>query len=181
MVAQNDSETPSNQGRESGPFSEAESTDLDDLYAMVGFIVVQWGHAEQCLEMVVSQLHPRYGDMTKKPPWQLSAKMRFIKECLARPELAEFAEHGSSLLEDFEALREIRHSLIHGAIACSSSDAGVYHFAKLDAEPGTYAVNSFQFNALDFPVLAIKLTSLGSGAVALARRLLDHFHPDARA
>src|SRR4051812_45858239 len=94
--------------------------ELDSLFRAVGFVVVQWGQAEQSLEMIVAMLYQNLGGkpLTKRIPVLLTPKLDFVRKCLTNiPTLHQFKTEGEGLTQKFEEISQKRHDLIHGAIA----------------------------------------------------------------
>lgn len=66
-------------------------SDLETLFKVIGFVVVQWGSAEQSLDLMVANIfHCFNGDPSlKKRPRNLEPKVKFLQERFAEfPELA---------------------------------------------------------------------------------------------
>ena len=143
------------------------SEDLSDLYTAVGFVVVQWGQAEQSLDLAVSTLYQDYGGTAyaKRMPKMLSPKLEFITKCLDvskyRQSLLVLAE---KLSNDFERLSEIRHALIHGTISEVTQRDGVYSYIKLNVQKDTHEVQEFKFDLKQFPALSDELVKLGAAS-----------------
>jgi hypothetical protein len=153
-------------------------TNAESLFKTIGFIVIQWGHCEQSLELLVNTLFREYGGnklpKVKKMPKPLAAKIAFVKECAAHiPFLAPFRTEIDSLVRDFEALTQTRHDLVHGALTDAPVVDGVYSFIRLDTHPDIHEVKEFQYDLKVFPSLAEALMRLGSDAPKLARRVFD--------
>ena len=106
-------------------------SDIEQLFKAVGFVVVQWGNAEQSLDLLVVALFSRYEghELLKRRPKQLDVKMKFLRECFAEfPELLPFKAECDDLLIRFEALSQRRHDVVHGAIDAVSAEDGVFTF-----------------------------------------------------
>jgi hypothetical protein len=159
--------------------------ELDALFRAVGFVVVQWGQAEQSLEMIVAMLYQSLGgkSFAKRIPVPLTPKLEFVQKCFTRlPRLQRFEAEGDALVQKFRQLSQTRHDLIHGAIASVSMDQGDFHFAKLDVKEGFHVVREFRFELAEFPKLTNDLIDLGAAANALGRKLWDCVeNPRARA
>lgn len=92
--------------------------ELDALFKAVGFVVVQWGQAEQSLEMIVAMLYQDLGGkpLTNRIPVLLTPKLDFVGKCLTTiPTLHQFKLDGNALIQRFKELSQKRHDLIHGA------------------------------------------------------------------
>ena len=158
----------------------AKPDDSDALYSAVGFVVVQWGIAEQLLDGVVAMLYHSFGGRTlaKRLPKQLEVKLKFVRKCVTtNPDLAPFAVKIASVADTFERLSSLRHDLIHGAIASLTAEGGmVFKFQKLDfMDPHMHRLRVVRFDAADFPKLTEDLVDLGSLTGEVAKELIaDH-------
>ncbi len=149
-----------------------EDEELDSLFKAVGFVVVQWGQAEQSLDMLVAMIYQQLGgkQFAKRLPKMLSTKLEFLTECLSNiSALAPFKAEGDALVVDFQRLSDRRHDLIHGAVASLSPQNGAFVFAKFDIENDFHRVREFRFEIADFPALTKELIDLGGHATTLAR------------
>lgn len=150
--------------------------ELDSLFKAVGFVVVQWGQAEQSLDLATAILYQNLGGKacSKRLPKMLEPKLEFLSKCLSQiPALGPFRSEGEALVTNFRKLSDRRHDLIHGAIASVSATDGAFMFAKLDIQDDIHIVREFQFKAKDFPALTKNLIDLGGQATAFARRLWE--------
>jgi len=150
--------------------------ELDALFKAVGFVVVQWGQAEQSLEIIVAILYQNLGGkrLMKRIPVLLAPKLKFLRECLAKlPHLREFKAEGDALIQKFEELSQRRHDIIHGAVASLAMDGGGFHFAKLDVMNDFHVLREFRFESSEFPKLAKDLIDLGAAATSLGRKLWE--------
>jgi hypothetical protein len=148
------------------------------LYSQVGFIVIQWGHCEQSLELLVTTLFREYGGNAlpkrNRMPKQLSEKLAFVKECATEiPSLKPFRTEIENLASKFEALTQKRHDLVHGALTDDPVIDGVYSFIRLETHPDIHEVKDFQYDLKAFPFLAKALVGLGADAPKVARRVFD--------
>jgi len=153
-------------------------TNAESLFKTIGFVVVNWGHCEQSLELLVNTLFRSYGGSKlpkfKKMPKPLASKIAFVKECAEHiSALAPFRTEIESLLRDFEAITQTRHDLIHGALTDAPVVDGVYSFIRLDTHPDIHEVKSFQYDLKAFPSLAEALLRLGADAPTVAKRIFD--------
>jgi len=148
------------------------------LYSQVGFIVINWGHCEQSLELLINTLHRQFGGdklpKRKKMPRQLSSKLDFVKECtLSISALSPHKDELDKLVHDFKAIKEIRHGLIHGAVTDDPVINGVFTFIRLQAEPDIHEVKPFQYDLKDFQKLSKTLVLLGVAAPKVARSIFE--------
>jgi hypothetical protein len=151
----------------------AAGSDIETLFRTVGFIVVQWGHAEQSLEMIVSTLYDWYpGEKPKKLPFMLEKKLDFIRNsATSTTEPLIFAPDLIKLADDFESLADVRHNLIHGAITSFEPEGDTFTFIKLRSSNDVGNLNAFPLSSADFPSLTKRLLCLGKEATHLARKL----------
>jgi hypothetical protein len=151
-----------------------DNDELDALLKAVGFVVVQWGQAEQSLDLATWVLYKHLGGkaLAKRLPKMLEPKLEFIEKCLVTlPVLARFRAEGDGLLADFRSLSPTRHALIHGAIASVSVTNGGFDFMKLDFKNNDHVVSEFRLEGDDFPKLTKELINLGARATTFARHL----------
>lgn len=150
----------------------------ESLLRTVGFIVVQWGHCEQSLELLVNTLFRNFGGSTlpgrKRMPRPVSEKVAFLKECAVQlPSLALFRVDMETLASDFERVMQMRHDLVHGALTDVPIANGVFTFMRLTAHPDIHEVRTFEYDLKKFPVIEAALMKLGDSAPKLARRVFD--------
>jgi len=153
-------------------------TTAESLFKTIGFIVINWGHCEQSLELLVNTLFLQYGGnklpKRKKMPRQLSEKLSFVKECSeSLPSLSSFRTELDSLVSSFDAVTQMRHDLMHGALTDAPVVNGVYSFIRLETHPDIHEVKDFQYDLKAFPSLAEALLRLGVDAPKLGRRVFD--------
>lgn len=149
---------------------------FESLLRTIGFVVVQWGHCEQSLELLVNTLFREYGGNNlrgrKRMPRPVSEKIAFLRECGAQiASLVSFRTELDSLAEDFDKVLQIRHDLVHGALTDAPIRNGVFTFIRLEAHPDIHEVKEFLYDLKDFPALEASLMDLGAKAPKLARRV----------
>jgi len=150
--------------------------ELDALFKAVGFVVIQWGQAEQSLEMIVAMLYQSLGGkpLTNRIPVLLTPKLEFVEKCLTSlPPLHQFKSEGDALIRKFEELSQRRHDLIHGAVASLSIEDGGFSFIKLDVKDGFHVARPVRFESSEFPKLTKDLIDLGAASTALAKKLWE--------
>lgn len=138
--------------------------------------MVQWGQAEQSLDMLVAMIYQQLGgkQFAKRLPKMLATKLEFLTDCFSNiPALAQFKAEGHKLVGDFQRLSDRRHDLIHGAIASLSPQNGAFVFAKLDIKNDFHRVREFRLESSEFPTLTKDLIDLGAHATSLARRVWE--------
>jgi hypothetical protein len=150
--------------------------DLVSLFKIIGFVVIQWGQAEQSLDLIVATFFRSYGgkNLVRRLPKMLEPKLNFICKCVEEiSELSEFEKPIFSLVSEFKRLSKIRNDLIHGAIADVYCEDGVFNFLKLDFEKEIHVAREFVFDGKEFPRLQDDLLKLGSEAIKLAKSTWD--------
>lgn len=157
--------------------------DTQDLFSAVGFIVVQWGQAEQSLELVSQLLFLHFDGKAmadrQELPKMLQTKLKFVRKCFSdNPQLAEFKTEAITMVDLFHEVKDARHDITHGAITSLSRVDGAFTFIRLEHNAEQYAVNHFRLEGPTFPVLAKKLLRLGTYATTLGRKLMRIAHPE---
>ncbi len=110
-------------------------------------------------------------------PKQLSEKIAFVKECSQQiPSLEPFRVELEKLINDFGAITQKRHDLIHGALTGDPVINGIFNFIRLETHPDIHEVKSFQFDLNEFPLFAETLIRLGADTPKIAKRIFDA-HP----
>lgn len=159
--------------------NEPQSTDADhlDLIARaVGLVVLQWGQAEQSLELLVASLWQSFGGQrfAKKIPVLLSPKLTFVRACATgTPELASLASRLVSLTHRFAQLSVLRHDLIHGAPASISTIDGHFVFIRLDVHDGFHHAREVRIPVEAYPNLVSDLVKLGMVAHEAASEVFE--------
>ncbi|MDD2366074.1 MAG: hypothetical protein PHN84_07915 [Desulfuromonadaceae bacterium] len=111
------------------------NSDIEILFKAVGFVVVQWGCAEQTLDLIVSMVFPLVGPSKRfsKPPHFLKGKTEFLREQFENySDLNQFNAESKTLLQRFEVAGNRRNDLVHGAITAFLLEDGVFKFSKID-------------------------------------------------
>ncbi len=155
--------------------SKFNQEEMDALFKAVGFIVVQWGQAEQSLDLIVATLYQNLGGnrFEKRIPRMLEPKLAYLRKCLSQlPKLSALQNEGEMLVSKFEGFSSSRHDLIHGALGNLSLEEGVFRFHKLDIKNDIHVVREVLFDPEDFPKIADYLISLGKDAADFGHKLL---------
>ena len=105
--------------------SKEDETAHDEFRALctaVGFIVLNWGMAEQQLDILVNISFRHCGGEALRPrkgiPRHYSEKVEFLKACFKKlPALEPFASEGRSLVERVSARAPKRNDLVHSSLA----------------------------------------------------------------
>lgn len=156
-------------------------SDLEAMFLAVGFVVVQWGQAEQSLDLIVSALSYGYPDKkARRLPVMLETKIKFLRERLpAAPELACVSTEFESLMSEFESLASVRNDLVHGAIANVSPTSNGFTFIKFDSDGRHNKARPVLLSGNEFPSLRKRLLHLVGEANRLAKVVWD-LRPDAK-
>lgn len=120
-------------------------SDLETLFKAVGFVIVQWGNAEQSIDLMVANIFYYFkGDPSlKKRPRNLKPKVNFLPERFAEfPELAQFRAESEVLFSRFLEVGKKRNDLVHGGIASLSTENGQFSLWKLDVSPTEHHIRS---------------------------------------
>ena len=147
------------------------ASDLDTIAKAVGLVVLQWGQAEQSLDLIVALLWQSFDGKkyAKRIPFMLDPKIKFIRAHISDDmKLRIHSETANALLERFEGLSSLRHDLIHGAVASISPIDNSFVFAKLDIRGGFHYHREVRIQVSEYPKLVRKLVDLGRDANALA-------------
>ena len=152
-------------------------SDIETLFKAVGFVVIQWGHNEQCLDLIVAAIFHRFDGhpLLTRRPVNLEPKIEFLQECFIKiPELNQFRAEIEALLPRFAATGEKRNDLVHAAISETSIENGSFTFAKIDVKPkDSHSVRPLVLDEADWPAFRKELLGLGQDAVSLARKVWD--------
>ena len=150
-------------------------SDIEMLFKVVGFVVVQWGVAEQSLDLTVSSIFHFYkgNPLVNRRPHMLEPKLKFLSKCFAAlPNLEQFQAESVPLLSRFAVAGKKRNDLVHGAIA--SPQGGAFTFWKIDVNPKeSHNIRSVHLDQADWPTFRKELMSLGNDGQSLAQRVWD--------
>jgi hypothetical protein len=153
-------------------------SDIEILFKAVGFIVIQWGVAEQSLDLMVASIFHAFDGhpLLKRRPQQLEPKIEFLEKCFAEiPRLAQFRAESASLLPRFAAAGKKRNELVHGAISEISIEDGAFMFLKVDVKPKEHhSIRSVFFAESDWPAFRKELLALGRDGQTFAQRVWDN-------
>lgn len=143
---------------------QTNSNDLEILAKAIGLIVLQWGQAEQGLDLLVAMLWQDFNGKrhAKKIPKMLEPKISFIRKCFSSELiLKKESEITSQLLNRFEEMSNLRHDLIHSAVTSISHIENSFVFYKLDIKDGFHYHREVRLEAEEYPVIIDKLVALG--------------------
>lgn len=150
-------------------------SDIETLFKAVGFVVVQWGFAEQSLDLIVASIFNFFDEyqLPKRRPQHLEQKVDFLREYFAKlPELEQFRAESDALLMRFSAAGKIRNDLVHGAIASVSEEDGAFMFLKIDVTPKEHhSIRSAFLSDSDWTGFRRELLHLGKDGQSLAQKV----------
>lgn len=152
-------------------------SDLESLLKAVGFVAVQWGFAEQSLDLIVASIFNSFDGhpLLKRRPQNLAPKVKFLGKCFAEiPELVQFSDEANALLTRFSAVGKKRNDLMHGAIANIAAENGAFTFLKVDVRPNEHhSVRSVLLTENAWAEFRRELMRLGKDGQSLAQRVWD--------
>lgn len=152
-------------------------SEIETLFKAVGFVVIQWGFAEQSLDLMVASIFYSFDGhhLLKRRPQHLEAKVEFLHQCFAEmPELAQFKAESDALLRKFSATGKRRNDLVHGTIATTSAEDGAFTFLKVDVKPKEHhSIRSVFLGDEDWTQFRGELLLLGKEGQSLAQRVWD--------
>jgi len=152
-------------------------SDIEALFKAVGFVVIQWGFAEQSLDLIVANIFHSFDGhpLLKRRPQHLEPKVEFLRECFAKiPELAQFKTESDALLTRFSTVGKKRNDLMHSAIATASAKGGAFTFLKIDVKPKKHhSIRSVFLDDEDWAKFRRELLLLGKDGQSLAQRVWD--------
>ncbi|MYM36426.1 hypothetical protein GTP38_19030 [Duganella sp. FT94W] len=161
------------------PSDQRDKEDLDNLSRMVGLLVIQWGSAEQTLELTVSALfNSGNGPKVKsgKVPQQLTAKLEYLSRCADHMvELKSIKISVDKLINDFKILSNLRHSIIHGAASSINHIDGVYSFGRIDLANRVQTHRTITLDVRDFDSHISKFIKLGADTYAVGNFVFDKY------
>jgi hypothetical protein len=152
-------------------------SDLEILFKAVGFIVVQWGYAEQSLDLLVKVIfeccegHP----LLKRRPQNLNEKVILLRKCFASiTKLNPSQAEASALLERFSRVGILRNDLVHSSIVDFTLKDGTFRFLKVDVIPKVeHRVREVRLSDSNWPVLRKDLLELSNDSQSFAKRIFD--------
>ena len=152
-------------------------SDIETLFKAVGFVVVQWGFAEQSLDLIVANIFHTFDGhpLLKRRPQHLEPKLKFLEECFAEmPALEQFCAESEALLPRFAVAGIKRNELVHGAISGISIEDGAFMFLKVDVKPKeNHSIRSVFLAESDWAAFRKELMVLGRDGQSLAQRVWD--------
>lgn len=157
-------------------FDSDNADDLDTIAKAIGLIVLQWGQAEQALDLLVAMLWQSFDgkNYAKKIPFMLDPKIKFLRACLAAESLLKNeSDMAADIFARFEKLSSWRNDVIHGAVTSISILDNAFVFAKLDVKDGFHHHREVRIEAGEYPIIIEKLVLLGRDAIALNQKVIE--------
>lgn len=152
-------------------------SDIEVLFKAIGFVVVQWGHAEQNLDLLVATIFSRFEDhkliKNKNRPQNLSPKIEFLNNCFHHiTELSEFKKDSDDLLNRFSVIGKKRNDIVHGAITSTFAESSSFVLLKIDVKAKeSHCVRPIFLNDYEWYEFRKDLMLLGKDSVSLAQRV----------
>ena len=156
--------------------ASTDADDLDTIARAIGLVVLQWGQAEQSLDLLVAVLWQSFDGkrFAKRIPVMLEPKIHFVRACLPRqPDLTLHAEAAERLLLEFERLSGLRHDLIHGAVASLAPVNRAFVFARLEVRDGFHHHKEVHVSVDAYPQIIDQLVALGAAAHQLVAEVFE--------
>lgn len=151
------------------------NSDIETLFKTVGFVVVQWGLAEQSLDLIVANIFHSFNGhhLLKRRLQNLEPKIKFIRDCFSEiPELKSFSAEGNVLLTRFSDAGKKRNDIVHSAIASLSIKDGSFRFLKIDVSPKEHhSVREVLLEDSDWKSFRKELLNLGKEGQRLAQKI----------
>ena len=152
----------------------SEFEELEVIAKAIGFIVINWGQAEQSLDLLVAILWNSFNgkNYAKKIPIMLEPKLKFVTACFGSElSLSSEKEGAKTLVEKFEKLGSLRHEIIHGAIASTFLNNQSIVLNKLSVKNGLHHSHEVKIEIESYPKLAEQLIELVSLSIELAEKV----------
>lgn len=152
-----------------------QGSDIETLFKAVGFVVIQWGLAEQALDLIVANIFHSFKGrpMLKARPQNLSQKVKFIRDSFTViHELNPFAAEGDALLTRFSVAGKKRNDIVHGAIASLAIENGAFRFLKIDVSPkAQHIIREVFLDDSDWSSFRKELSNLGRDGQLFAQNI----------
>lgn len=144
--------------------------------------MIQWGQAEQSLDLCVAMLwhefNARNSGKKQRIPMMLAPKITFLREAFdSIPELALLKQQAGAVFDEFDRLGNLRDDMTHGAVVALEPIGGCFVLNKLDIRDGFHHVREVKIPIADYPKLAGDLVALGRNAHGLGVAITRIRHP----
>jgi len=157
-------------------YAEPHSADLDSIAKAFGLVVINWGNAEQSLDMLIALLWQSFPTRaySRKIPMMLAPKLEFGRKAFAAVDaLRPFQQEAESVFAEFDRLSNLRHDLIHGAVASLAPVDGHFVLNRFDIHDGFHHVREVRIPVAAYPHLVRDLVNLGGNAYKVAAKVFD--------
>lgn len=155
---------------------DRDKEDLDNIARAFGLVVIQWGNAEQSLDMLIALLWQSFPtrELSKRIPVMLAPKLEFSRKAFASVEsLKSLQAQAASVFAEFDRLSKIRHDLIHGAVASLAPVDGHLVLIKFDVHDDFHHVREVRLPVSAYPQLVRELVNLGKSASQLTHTVFE--------
>jgi hypothetical protein len=137
---------------------------FNELFWMVGYIVVRWGSIEQDMDGLITIVYNLPGGrelaQEKQLPRMFKRKVRFLKTAFSQLTLLQpYKQEMDRLLETLQACADIRHWLVHGAITGDYTELS-FGYAKIEYGKDEYTLSTDELLKEYFPILRDKFHDL---------------------
>ncbi len=151
-------------------------SDIESLFNAIGFVVVQWGCAEQSLDLIVATIFHTFNghSLLSHRPRMLTKKLDLLKKCFLKLSgLEPIRDEGIALISSFAAIAKKRNDLVHAAISSISAANGSFIFSKIDINEKGHSIRPIVLDESQFPHFIKDLLGLGADANKFAERLFE--------
>ncbi len=151
-------------------------SDVEKIFCAIGVIIVQWGHCEQCLDLMVASIYPCLSKdyAPKRRPKMLETKLekleKWFKDIFW---LSPLSSQAFPIFDKFKTIKNMRHDLIHGAIDSLDLQNDVLSFIKIDIIKNKHQVRRVTLTDYDFQLLIRDLLHLGKEVGQLSGQTQD--------
>jgi hypothetical protein len=149
------------------------------MYAVVGIMTVAWAEIELYLDVTNGVLILHKSIKQKGLPVSLRLKIAFFRKGFESiPELADFRERASKIVNDLNRLKVIRHDIIHGT-AMKRTEFGVRKILRLAYAGKDLEMRYTTYRLSDIVAAANQMAHLKEELRVLYLDVLRILHPDA--
>lgn len=140
---------------------------LDNIAKAFGLVTIQWGNAEQSLDMLVALLWQSLPtrSYSRKIPLMLAPKLAFVRKAFAGVDaLRPLEAQAEAVFAEFDRLSDVRHDMTHGAVASLAPIDGYFVVVKFDIHDDFHHVREVRIPVASYPTLVRDLVNLGKSA-----------------
>lgn len=157
---------------------DSNAADLDLISRAFGLVMIQWGQAEQSLDLCVAMLWQKFDGRkhASRIPMMLKDKIKFSRKCFSDiTELKNLERAAVAVLDEFDRLSQLRHDMTHGAVSSLKPIDGDFVLLKLDIRDDYHHVREVRIAVSDYPKIAKELVGLGRSAHELGAAMGKKF------